>query len=40
MGDIVGWIYRAQTLLSDGLTHFEFCKILRTSYQAERLYVF
>jgi len=40
MSDIVDWIYLAQILLSDGLMHFEFCKTLRTSYQAERLYVF
>jgi len=38
MGDIVDWIYLAQTVLSDGLMHFVFCKML-TSCQAERLYV-
>jgi hypothetical protein len=40
MGDIVDWIYLAQTLLSEGRMYFEFCKLLRTSYQAEQLYVF
>jgi len=38
MDDIVDWIYLAQTVLSDGLMPFVFCKML-ASCQAERLYV-